>query len=308
MSRRTADFRRNRLLSIATVRSYLAIIMLLLTMITSPLCGQSATEGTAQLAQEGTYQQSSSDSANHSATGAQDSGSSVVNTQAPASGAVLQTQAPRKKKHKTKRPDFNRDIFYRNKLEFSFEVGWLPINIPLIFDVFLNSPYTTWPLKYTMVPMIASLRWHVTGIDGPWILRGNTDFTFSNSFTAIPEGAETHYEAFDFGIRRNFVPRNWRVTPYYEMRGGIGDINAQGPHGVLYAQGQDLTFTYMMGAGARYNFNSKYSLAGGLTYMHVSNAFLSQPKYEDFGINVYGPIFGFNMRLGKPKIYSRSHR
>ena len=51
--------------------------------------------------------------------------------------------------------DFNRDIFYRNKLEFSYEVGWLPFNIPLIYDVFLGSPYTTWPLKYTLVPNIS---------------------------------------------------------------------------------------------------------------------------------------------------------
>ena len=35
--------------------------------------------------------------------------------------------------------------------------------------------------------------------------------------------------------------------------------------------------------------------------MHVSNAYLSQPKYEDFGINVYGPILGVYMRLGKDK-------
>ena len=47
----------------------------------------------------------------------------------------------------------------------------------------------------------------------------------------------------------SFVPRNWRVTPYFDMRGGIGDINAKEPLGVLFAQGQDLTFTYNMGAG-----------------------------------------------------------
>jgi hypothetical protein len=219
---------------------------------------------------------------------AQDSNSPPVDT-------VL--QAPKK----PKRPDFNRDIFYRNKLEFSYEIGYLPINIPLIFDVFVGSPYTTWPLKYTLVPNILSLRWQVDGIHGPLFLRGSTDFTFSGAFTAIPRGAETHYEAFDFGIRRNFIPRRWRPIPYYEMRGGVGDINAKGPLGVPYAQGQDLTFTLMVGSGVRYDFNPKYSFDAGATYMHVSNAYLSQPKYEDFGINVWGPIFGFNVRLGKAK-------
>jgi hypothetical protein len=210
--------------------------------------------------------------------------------------ATLENPAP-----SVDRPDFNQDIYYRNKLEFSYELGYLPYNVPLIFDFLVGSRYTTWPLKYTLVPNILSLRWHVTGIDGPSILRGNTDFTFSGSFTAIPRGAETRYAAFDFGIRRNFIPRNWRVVPYYEMRGGVGDINAKGPDGVLYAQGQDLTFTLMVGSGARWNFNPKYSVEFGATYMHVSNAYMSEPKYPDFGINVWGPIIGFNVRLGKPK-------
>jgi hypothetical protein len=195
--------------------------------------------------------------------------------------------------------DFNRDIFYRNKLEMSYEVGWLPINVPLVFDFLTDSPYVTWPLHYTLVPMIVSIRWQLDGIQGPSVFRGNTDFTFSGSFTAIPRGPETRYPAFDYGIRQNFIQRNWRIVPYFEMRGGIGNIDAKGPEGVRYAQGQDMTFTYMMGSGIRYDFNPRYSIELGATYMHVSNAYLSEPKYPDFGINVWGPIVGFNMRIGK---------
>ena len=62
--------------------------------------------------------------------------------------------------------DFNRDIYYRNKLETSVESGYLPINIPFVFDFLINSPYTQWPLKYTLVPNIFSLRWHLDGIWG----------------------------------------------------------------------------------------------------------------------------------------------
>jgi len=207
-------------------------------------------------------------------------------------------------KPKLQRPDFNRGIYYKNKLEFSLETGVLPFNIPLVWDFLLGSPYNAWPLHYTMVPNILSLRWHVSGIGGPSILRGNLDFTFSGSYTAIPRGPETRYFAFDYGIRRNFIQRNWRVVPYFEMRGGVGDINAKGPDGVLYAQGQDLTFTFMMGSGLRYNFDPRFSFSVGATYMHVSNAYLSEPKHEDFGINVWGPIVGFNMRLGKGKSQS----
>ncbi|HEX3438258.1 MAG TPA: hypothetical protein VHT24_15935 [Pseudacidobacterium sp.] len=165
--------------------------------------------------------------------------------------------------------DFNRSIYYKNKLEFSLETGWLPNNIPFVFDFLVGSRYSEWPLHYTLVPNIASLRWHVDNIWGWGVLRGNTDFTFSGLYTAIPRGPETRYFAFLYGIRRNFIQPRWRIVPYFEARGGVGDINAKGPYGVLYAQGQDLTFTLLMGSGARYNFNSKYSLSAGMTYMHV---------------------------------------
>jgi hypothetical protein len=199
------------------------------------------------------------------------------------------------------RPDFNQDIFYRNKLEVSLESGYLPNNVPFIFNFMTGDTYTTWPLKYTLMPTIVSVRWHIDNISGPPILRGNDDFSFSLAGTAIPRGAETRYIAFDYGIRHNFVPRRWRLTPYYEMRGGIGNIDAQGPHGVLYAQGQDLTITLMIGAGARYNLSPRFSFAGGSTYMHVSNCYMSEPRYVNYGINVWGPIFGFYARLGSER-------
>jgi len=198
-------------------------------------------------------------------------------------------------------PDFNRNIYYRNKLEFSLETGWLPNNIPFVFDFLVGSKYSAWPLHYTLAPNIASLRWHIDNIWGRSVFRGNTDMSFSGSYTAIPRGPETRYFAFDYGIRRNFVQPRWHIVPYVEGRGGIGNINAKEPYGIEYAQGQDMTFTLMVGSGARYNFNPRYSVAAGMTYMHVSNFYLSEPRYEDFGINVYGPMVGDYMRLGKAK-------
>ena len=112
---------------------------------------------------------------------------------------------------------------------------------------------------------------------------------------------ETHYLAYDMGIRRNFVRPNRRVAPFFDLRLGVGRIDARGPLGVSYAQGQDLTFTFMLGSGVRYNFNSKYSISAGINFMHVSNLYLSEPKFLNYGINVYGPMLGLNVRLGKPK-------
>ena len=203
---------------------------------------------------------------------------------------------------RAKLPDFNEEIYYRNRLEFSMESGYLPFNIPFVYNFITGDTYTRRPLNYTLVPNIASLRWELGNIDGgPRILRGNTDFSFSGAYTNIPRGPETRYFAFNFGIRHNFVPRRWRVAPYFDMRGGVGSIDAKGPDGVLYAQGQDLTFTYMMGAGARYNFNPRFSFGAGATYMHVSNAGLSNPKVVNYGINVWGPNCGFYMRVGKAR-------
>ena len=197
--------------------------------------------------------------------------------------------------------DRNRGIYYKNKLEFSLESGWLPVNIPFPFDVFLGDGYNQTPLCYTLVPTIASLRWQTGNIRGPGILRGNWDMTFSAAFTAIARGPETHYGAYDMGIRRNFVRRSWRTALYFEGRLGVGRIDAKGPEGVPYAQGQDFTFTMMMGSGVRYNFNPTYAFSAGLTWMHVSNLYLSEPKYLNYGINVYGPIVGLNVRLRRPK-------
>ena len=202
-----------------------------------------------------------------------------------------------KKQPRSKRPDFNRDIYYKNKLEYSLEVGWLPINVPFPFDVFEGDAYELYPLRYTLVPILGSLRWHLDDIGGPLILRGNYDVTFTGEVTAIPRGAETHYFSYDMGIRRNFVPRNWRVSPYFDMRAGLGLIDAKGPLGVYFAQGENFTFNLNMGSGVRYNFGPRYGITAGLNWMHISNANLSSPLYSNYGINVYGPMFGIDVQL-----------
>ncbi len=123
---------------------------------------------------------------------------------------------------KSKPADFNTSIYYKNKREFSLETGWLPINIPWPFDFLLGDKYDETPLKYTLVPTIASLRWQMDDVGGPSVLRGNWDLTLSGSLTAIPRGPETRYGAYDMGIRRNFVRPNWRIAPYFDLRLGLG--------------------------------------------------------------------------------------
>jgi len=198
--------------------------------------------------------------------------------------------------------DRSHQFYYKNKVEFSLDGGWHPINIPFAFDVFAGDGYTMTPLKYTLVPIIASVRWQMDDVDGPWIFRGNWDLTASGAVVVIPRGPETRYFAWIMGIRRNFVPRNPRVAPYFDLRLGLGNIDAKGPKGAVWAQGEDFTFTFNLGSGARYNFNPRYSISAGINYMHISNFYLSEPRYANYGINVYGPMFGLDIRLGKPHL------
>jgi lipid A 3-O-deacylase PagL len=201
----------------------------------------------------------------------------------------------------SKSHNYNRNIYYKNRLELSLETGWLPVNIPFVFDFLTGSEYNKPPLKYTLVPNILSLRWQMGNVKGPWILRGNWDLTASGSYTEIPRGPETRYYAYIMGIRRNFVRPSWRVAPYLEGRAGLGNIDAREPKGALFAQGQDFTFTVMLGAGLRYNINSRFAICAGAGYMHISNLYLSEPKYPNYGINVYGPMIGVVYRLGKSR-------
>jgi hypothetical protein len=196
--------------------------------------------------------------------------------------------------------DPNRNIYYKNKFELGVDVGYLPINIPFAFDVFLGDGYNETPLKYTLVPIITSIRWHIDNIGGIPFFRGNWDAQCSLGVVPIPRGPETHYVSWIMGIRRNFIPRKIKIAPYFDFRAGLGGIDAKGPLGVEFAQGQDFTFTLNVGSGVRYNFNQKYSISAGLHYMHISNLYLSQPKFPNYGINVYGPMVGIDMRLSKP--------
>jgi Lipid A 3-O-deacylase (PagL) len=202
--------------------------------------------------------------------------------------------------------DFNRETFYKNKLELGLEVGALPINTPMlvgpIFGYTLHRPRKRWAAFYTLVPTIVSLRWQLYNPMGPWFLRGNTEFTFGATYTAITEGRESVFAGPVTGARYNFVQPNWKLVPYADLQVGLGYTDAYQPYQLKHhlrtdGQGQDFTFTFLMSAGFRYNFNQRYSATVGFMAMHISNMYLSEPKYYNHGINVIGPAVGFNIGL-----------
>lgn len=197
----------------------------------------------------------------------------------------------------TRPADINRKFFHKNKLEFSIEGGMLPFNIPFPFDFLLGDGYNMTPLHYTLVPLLASVRWQTGDIGGPWLFRGNWEVSFSALATGMPRGPETHYLGYAMGIRRNLIRPNWRAVPFAEFRAGLGGEDAKGPAGVVYAQGQDFAFTLMMDSGVRYRITPKYGVWVGVQWMHISNLYMSEPRYLNYGINVYGPMVGIDWQI-----------
>jgi hypothetical protein len=203
---------------------------------------------------------------------------------------------------KSSRPDFNQENYYLNRLELSIEGGWFAKNVPFPFDFLQGGDYTKDPLAYTLAPVNIFLRWHLGNLRGPRVLRGNWEATFGVNATPVPRGPEARFFGYTMGIRRNFVPRRWHVAPYLDGHVGMGHIDARAPFGIGFAQGQDMVFSMNLGSGLRYNINPRYSVSLGVGYMHISNMYLSEPKYFNYGINVIGPQIAVNMRLGRERI------
>jgi opacity protein-like surface antigen len=147
---------------------------------------------------------------------------------------------------------------------------------------------------YTIIPvtLTASLKIDDVSLDQElWgILRGYTEFFFRGEYGQIVRGPETHYEGMMAGPRYNFVQPGWCIIPYVE--GGVGfDFADSDPNGG--GLGQDFNFTFMAGAGARYNITDDFFVRLGVEYQHLSNAGLSEPQHPNHPIDELGPKLSF---------------
>ena len=146
---------------------------------------------------------------------------------------------------------------------------------------------------YTITPisLTASLRLDDVSLDHELggILRGYSEFFFRADYDQIVHGPETHYEGVIVGPRYNFVQPNWKVIPYIE--GGVGIVFADSnpKEGGL---GEDFNFTFVVGAGAKYNITDRFFVRLGAEYQHVSNAGLSDPTPNN-AIDAVGPKLSF---------------
>ena len=141
------------------------------------------------------------------------------------------------------------------------------------------------PLNYKLTTQIVSARYRLTDTAGPGPLRGNLEGSAGLLLSTILHGPESFYAAFEFGFRYTFVPRRFPVQPYVEVRGGLGWCDSRG---FRFAQQQDFTFTYLLGAGLRYEFTPRWSGTLGVLDQHISNAYLTNPNhgFDTVGVQV----------------------
>ncbi|MCS7064174.1 MAG: acyloxyacyl hydrolase [Methylacidiphilales bacterium] len=149
-------------------------------------------------------------------------------------------------------------------------------------------PFWRNEFDYTIAPQMLTFHYQVDEVSGAW-WRGNTEVTASLVFAPILRGIESRWLGFMIGTRYNFVRENWFVVPYLEGRFGVGAIDSRGE---IRAQGQDLTVSWHVGAGVRYDFNENLAVTLGASYYHISGAWLTEPEHPNHGIDVGGPTLG----------------
>ena len=135
---------------------------------------------------------------------------------------------------------------------------------------------------YRFLTEIFSARYRLTENAGPLFLRGNLEFSIGPILTAIVNGPESYFAGAVGGFRYNFVQPGMRLIPYLELRGGIGKSDSRKTYKSLQS---DATLCYLLGAGLRYELNSRWSVSVGAIDQHLSTGFFAS---RDYGADAFG--------------------
>lgn len=132
------------------------------------------------------------------------------------------------------------------------------------------------------------------------VFRGYTDFLFRGSFDPVVSGAETYLAGFSAGPRYNFVQPGWKLVPFVEGTVGVffTDSNPQFfPNRGQQGLGQDFNFMFGVAIGARYDFTEAFFARVSASFIHLSNAGMSEPAIQNKPIDALGPEISFGYRF-----------
>lgn len=181
-------------------------------------------------------------------------------------------------------------IYERGRLELGLESIYTFVVVANPFFATAGS-YNKSPIDYHLSTQVLALRYQLTDPSGAWFLRGSWEISGIFIGTAIVEGAESYYVGLGGGLRYYFVQPRARLAPFLEVRGAAGFADSRG---YKYAQQQDFTFCYILGAGLRYDLNTRLSLTVSAVDQHLSNAYITRPNYgfDSVGISL-GTVIRF---------------
>jgi len=175
----------------------------------------------------------------------------------------------------SRRSESNTAIYERGRWEFGLESAYTFVIVPNPFFG-IAGQYNKNPRDYKLATQILAARYQFANPGGPLFLRGSLEMSGILVGSAIVEGPESYFFGLGIGFRYYFIQPGARLVPYLEVRGGPGWTDSRG---MRFAQQQDFTFTYILGAGVRYDVNRRWSLTASVIDQHLSNAYLTKPNY-----------------------------
>ena len=116
------------------------------------------------------------------------------------------------------------------------------------------------------------------------LLRGNFEAVGEVFGGGIYQGRGSYVSGLTLWGRYNFVPQDWRVTPYAQLGLGVGLADKD-----KNVFGSLLGFNLDAAVGARYFLRPRLALHAEYRFQHISNA---NTAPHNLGINAHGPMVG----------------
>ncbi len=145
------------------------------------------------------------------------------------------------------------------------------------------------PINYTIAQTMFSWRSPAVferALDGgsTWVIRTQASWIA----VWIVDGPEDYYFGLSAAPSLEWWSEDQRWSVYLSVGGGVGVTNSTDVFG---GQGQDFTLNWFAKAGVRYQVSEDFSIFGGPSFLHLSNAGQTDPNP---GVDVLGFSLGMS--------------